>query len=130
MPMHLHVLIAQAGPLTPSSLPETGSAPPAMADKSTMIVLAAAILIAAVAFFWAFFLRKRPKHSRGTIGADRRSGSSHGFGSSGRRRRRKRRDSHPENLPRNPTLSETGGLPPPRPEEPGSSPQSRSPQTS
>ena len=31
---------------------------------------------------------------------------------------RKRRRRHPENLPRNPTLGETGGLPPIRPEEP------------
>jgi hypothetical protein len=31
--------------------------------------------------------------------------------------RRRRRD-HPENLRRNPTLQETGGLPPLRPDEP------------
>jgi hypothetical protein len=31
---------------------------------------------------------------------------------------RKRRQSHPDNLPRNPTLGETGGLPPLRPESP------------
>jgi hypothetical protein len=31
---------------------------------------------------------------------------------------RKRRPDHPDNLPRNPTLGETGGLPPVRPDEP------------
>jgi hypothetical protein len=130
MPTLLH-LIAQANPLNPPGLPESSPAAPQLADKNTMIVLAAVVVIAAVAFFWAFFMRKRPKNARGTIMVDRRSsGSGHAFGSSGRRRRRKRRDDHPENLPRNPTLSETGGLPPPRPEEPDSSTPSGSSQSS
>ena len=33
-------------------------------------------------------------------------------------RKRRRRKDHPDFLPRNPTLQETGGLPPLRPEEP------------
>jgi hypothetical protein len=36
----------------------------------------------------------------------------------GKHRVRRRRKDHPANLPRNPTLGETGGLPPIRPEEP------------
>ena len=124
-------LIAQAGPLNSPALPEPNPPMPHLADRSVMIVLAAVVVIASVGFFWAFFLRKRPKGARGTLVVDRRSsGPSQAYGSSGRRRRRKRRDKHPENLPRNPTLSETGGLPPPRPEEPGSSAPSGSPQSS
>ena len=124
-------LISQASPLNPPGLPEPSPGAPQLADRSIMIVLAAVVVIASVGFFWAFFMRKRPKNARGTIVVDRRSsGSRHAFGSAGRRRRRKRRDDHPENLPRNPTLSETGGLPPPRPEEPGSSTPSGSSQTS
>jgi len=95
------------------------------------IVLAIALALTAVLFFWAFFLRKRPKNSRGSIvvtRGDKHSGEA--YGSSGRRKRRKRRADHPANWGRNPTLSETGGLPPPRPEEPESPPASPSAQPS
>jgi hypothetical protein len=78
---------------------------------------------AALLFFWAFFLRKRPKTARGSFVVTRADKhSDEAYGSSGRRRRRKRRADHPSNWGRNPTLSETGGLPPPRPEEPESPP--------
>ena len=84
-----------------------------------MVILAIVLGLTAILFFWAFFLRSRPKHARGALvveRAERRSSESHG--SSGRRRRRKRRPEHPDNWGRNPTLGETGGLPPSRPEEP------------
>lgn len=88
-------------------------------NNDTSLILAAALAMAAMFFFWAFFLRKRPETRRGSIVLERaKRESPDRYGSSGRRRRRKRKADHPENLPRNPTLAEIGGLPPPRPEEP------------
>ena len=87
--------------------------------SDTGLILAASLVVAAALFFWAFFLRKRPESRRGSLVLERaKRESPERYGSSGRRRRRKRRPDHPENLPRNPTLAEIGGLPPPRPEEP------------
>jgi hypothetical protein len=87
------------------------------------VVLGIGLVLAALLFFWAFFLRKRPKQTRGSLvlrGKDEHS--SEAYGASGRRRRRKRRPGHPDNWGRNPTLGETGGLPPARPEEPEAPP--------
>jgi hypothetical protein len=87
------------------------------------IVLGAALVLTAALFFWAFFLRKRPKHMRGALVVERADKHSRETGTSGRRKRRKRRPDHPDNWGRNPTLEETGGLPPerqPEPEEPPS----------
>ena len=87
--------------------------------SDTSLILAACLALAAVFFFWAFFLRKRPEARHGSLVLERvKRESPERHGSSGRRRRRKRKPDHPENLPRNPTLAEIGGLPPPRPEEP------------
>lgn len=59
---------------------------------------------------WALLIRRsrRPLRERGRLidGEDRST-----VGTSGRRRKRRRRE---RNRPRNPTLAETGGLPPPR----------------
>jgi hypothetical protein len=90
----------------------------------TGLVLGAIALLVLVLLFWVAFLRQRPTHQRGSLVVTRaRKGENARYGSSGRRRRRRRRPDHPDNLGRNPTLGETGGLPPPRPEEDaGSSP--------
>src|SRR5262245_2521246 len=75
-------------------------------------ILAAVLILAALLFIWAFFVRKRPKHHHGALVVERaKKGDSEAYGSSGRRRRRKRRPGHPDNWGRNPTLGETGGLP-------------------
>ena len=75
--------------------------------------------VAAAVFFWAVFLRKRPQTQRGSFVVTRvRQGDKERVGSSGRRRRRKRKADHPDNMPRNPTLAEIGGLPPLRPDDP------------
>lgn len=95
------------------------------------VILAIALALTAILFFWAFFIRKRPKNARGSFVVTR--GDKHSkeaYGSSGRRKVRKRRADHPSNWGRNPTLSETGGLPPPKPEEPESPPASPSAQSS
>jgi hypothetical protein len=110
-------IISQVSPPASPLLPGPLEPPRQFADRGTIILLSCLLALAAVVFLWAFFVRKRPKGARGTLIIDaNRHRSSQAHGSSGRRRRRKRKDNHPENLGRNPTLSETGGLPPPRPE--------------
>ncbi|HEY2950973.1 MAG TPA: hypothetical protein VGK40_00240 [Verrucomicrobiae bacterium] len=87
----------------------------------TLVIVCAALGVALILFLWAYFIRKgRSRRSRtlarsGARPADREHSS--GF-FTGRRRRRRRRRDHPDDRPRNPTLGETGGLPPQRPDEP------------
>ena len=95
------------------------SSSPKLFGTDVTVILIVVLALAAILFFWAFFLRKRPKHTRGSLVVERaEKHSQDAYGSSGRRKRRKRRADHPANWGRNPTLSETGGLPPARPEEP------------
>ena len=87
----------------------------------TLIIVCAALGVALILFLWAYFIRKgRSRRNRtlsrgGARPTDREQSS--GF-FTGRRRRRRRRRDHPDDRPRNPTLGETGGLPPHRPDEP------------
>jgi hypothetical protein len=93
------------------------------------VILGVFLGLSALLFFWAFFLRKRPKHSRGALVAEKSEKTSpHAAGNPGKRKRRKRRPDHPDNWGRNPTLGETGGLPPARAGDPGATPpESESP---
>jgi len=84
----------------------------------TTWILGAMLVVAAAVFIWAIFLRKRPQTQRGSFVVTRARPEDRERGSSGRRRKRKRKPDHPENLPRNPTLAEIGGLPPLRPDDP------------
>ncbi len=87
----------------------------------TMVIVGAALGVALLLFLWAYFIRRgrnrrsRTLHRSGVRPGDQEHSS--GF-FTGRRRRRRRRRSNPDERPRNPTLGETGGLPPPRPDEP------------
>ena len=81
-------------------------------------VLIAAGVICAVLMLWALFIRKPPKEVLGSRVIAEPNKKSQRIGSSGRRRHRKRRPTHPDNFGRNPTLAETGGLPPLRSDEP------------
>ena len=87
----------------------------------TFVIIGAALGVAVLLFLWAYLVRKgRNRRSRTLHRSAVRSGDgehSTGF-FTGRRRRRRRRRSQPDERPRNPTLGETGGLPPPRPDEP------------
>jgi hypothetical protein len=95
---------------------------PKLFGTDITIVLGAALVLTAALFFWAFFLRKRPKHMRGALVVERADKRAKETGASGRRKRRKRRPDHPDNWGRNPTLEETGGLPPERQPEPDEPP--------
>ena len=88
----------------------------------------ALLLVIGVVFFWAVAIRKREdrytshrerlRHHRSSSGEKSKPAPSAQH--SHKRKHRKRRSSHPR-YPKNPTLDETGGLPPIR-EHPPSSP--------
>ncbi len=86
-------------------------------SRETILILVAAGVICAALLVWAMYLRKRPKELHGSRVLAEPDQKSKRTGSSGRRRHRKRRPTHPDNFGRNPTLAETGGLPPPRSDE-------------
>ena len=85
----------------------------------TLTIVGVGLALAFVLFLFVY-LTRRKRGRNSSVPSSRVLISSHGraSGGSGRARVKKRRHRHPDNLPRNPTLGETGGLPPPRSEEP------------
>lgn len=133
--MHLPVfLLGQLSGLNPLN--------PAPVERSTGLVFRDVALIlvvvgalAALLFLWARVYMAR-KQGRRSSHAARSSGSQHRSSGrrenredeeegeergDGRRRRRRRRRRSREHRPRNPTLAQTGGLPPPKGPVPGTS---------
>jgi hypothetical protein len=96
----------------------------------SLIVLGFILLLATALFSWAYFLRKRPVENLGSHvlvrpssrrsrhASSRRADPSGSTETETTRRMRVRKRRRAEELRRNPTLDETGGLPPLRPEEP------------
>ena len=91
--------------------------------RDSLIVVGAAVGVAILLFVWAVYFRKPRKHTPGRNVAESRSSGKAELvktevveGSSGRRKSRYRRRRR-EHRSRNPTLAETGGLPPERPED-------------
>src|SRR4051812_25826106 len=76
--------------------------------------------LAAVLFLYAYITRKKHRTTISLAGsrAIYRAEAEEEDSDQKRYRKRRRRKDHPDFLPRNPTLQETGGLPPLRPEEP------------
>ena len=93
--------------------------------KELTMVLGAVGLVTALVLIWAVYLRKKPHrhshhhhhHSDDSQDATESTMNSDSGVSGDRRYRRKRRRRR-EHRPRNPTLAETGGLPPLRAERP------------
>jgi len=88
--------------------------------REVMLVLGVAVILGLVLFLGVYFSYKNRRHhssgqhlSRPIYRAEKGAAKPD---SRKVRIKRKRRD-HPDNLPRNPTLGETGGLPPIRPED-------------
>ncbi|MBI2927313.1 MAG: hypothetical protein HYY24_16585 [Verrucomicrobia bacterium] len=84
----------------------------AVALRGVFPVLGAVLLIFLLFVLWARFIRKKKDRSREShpvLASTARSDDENGHGHHHHRRRRKRRRDH---RPRNPTLAETGGLPP------------------
>ena len=101
-----------------------------LSSRELASVVAAALLVGIAGFIWAVYFRKRPRdgsshphsrhhhhhhHQSAQESAPAGNGADAVNGESKRRRRRRRRREH---RPRNPTLAETGGLPPIRTEQP------------
>jgi hypothetical protein len=88
------------------------------ATRDALIIGGAFTLVIATVFLWAVYVRKpkRRHHSHHRPHRSASDDSSNGSGQSpGRRKWRRPRREH---RPRNPTLAETGGLPPARNEAP------------
>jgi FtsZ-interacting cell division protein ZipA len=108
-------------------LPMPGPVSPAM--RETLIVIGAVLLLAVGLLLWASVAYKRRRrrssshrqhHERKLAGNASAENAEEERSSHSHRRRKRRR----EHRPRNPTLAETGGLPPIRPEGSSNPPQS------
>ena len=95
-------------------VPMLGASPAARTLKEILVLIGAVLLVAVAVMIWAVAFRKKRKrtrlyhrhrHSSGETSASENSEKT----TAGSRRRRQRRE-----RPRNPTLAETGGLPPVR----------------
>ena len=88
--------------------------------RDVLLLASVAFLLGIALFLFAYVTRKKrqstigPAHSRAIYRGEPEEEED----SEGRRyRKKRRRRNHPDQLPRNPTLQETGGLPPLRPEQ-------------
>jgi len=117
LPLSLGIARAQdmfSGPPARSGSSGWGRVPGLSQDM--LVVLGTGAILLLLLLVWARFLRKKPhSHSMSSPGNTRKlvggDGSDHGHRQRHRRKRRRR-----EHRSLNPTLAETGGLPPPRPE--------------
>jgi len=115
------VMLAQINPFEKGVPTEKPSVIFGLTLQDLLLILGAAAVLALILFLSVYLTRKgRLGHSLAqspkAIYAPEPTSSSH---PSGRTRfRKKRRRNHAEQLPRNPTLGQTGGLPPVREEPP------------
>jgi hypothetical protein len=78
--------------------------------ETVAVVLMSILAVVLVVVLWAVFIRKPARAGeRGRLVESRKKGEDESSSDSGRRRRRRR-----ERRGSNPTLAQTGGLPPPR----------------
>ena len=98
----------------------TTSSSSSMTMRDTLIIVGAALVIGLLFVIWAVYIRK-PGGSKRSEPSNWSAKSKSDdddedddSGESGGRRRKKRKKLRREHRPRNPTLSETGGLPPMR----------------
>ncbi len=108
-------LLAQVGrsPVEPA---------PLKISNDLLLLLGAVVVLTLLFLFWAIFLRER-KDDLGNWRTRKHHHDSSSDASDGSEHRHRRRRRRREHRPRNPTLAETGGLPPARTEPP---PQSNS----
>jgi hypothetical protein len=93
--------------------------------RDGLIIFGSLLAVSLLLFFWVSFIRKsrrrsrsRSRHEPAAAAPPAQTGeTSRSLFGSGRRRRRRR-----EHRPRNPTLAETGGLPPQRAHDSSSPP--------
>lgn len=90
---------------------------PGMHFSDLLIVLIVAVLLMTALICWAVFLRK-PKNEHGRTRIYKSRPTEEVTEDGLIRKRKRRKEKRREHRTRNPTLSETGGLPPPRTEPP------------
>jgi len=112
----------------PPSLPSTAGPEPiaptsSMHLQDILLVAGIVLILAFLLFVWVYMTRKkrRPQVTESGAKVIYKLDKDELEHASRHRRHRKRRPNHPDNLPRNPTLAEAGGLPPVRPDEPSES---------
>lgn len=89
-----------------------------MALQDMTLLVGVVVVLGLLLFLWVYLTRKNSRHRHAESGARVLYEAEHDTEHSGRRRIKRKRRSHPDNLPRNPTLAEAGGLPPVRPDDP------------
>lgn len=117
----LQLLAAVAGrnpanPYEPPPLDFQPSRLGGLASKELWLVVGACAVLGLMLFLWAY-LTRRDRFDRSNDGSSVIYRSRRDVERAGRRSHRRRRRHHEEEYPRNPTLRETGGLPPPRPDD-------------
>ena len=87
--------------------------------RDVLLLAGMAFILAVALFLFAYMTRKKRRQTTIGLANSRAIYRAEPEEDSERRkyRKKRRRRQHPELLPRNPTLQETGGLPPLRPEE-------------
>jgi hypothetical protein len=83
--------------------------------RDVLIAVSVGVGIGVLLFIWAYFRYRKTDDDEGGHDSSEPAEPAEN-GDSGRRRRRKRRRRR-EHRPRNPSLQQTGGLPPPRPDD-------------
>jgi hypothetical protein len=114
-------MLAETAPNAIETLPRSGGLFQKGSSVQDMLLVAGVgLALALVLFLIVYLTREKRAREKGLVRSSRVLYKAEGGSSrqSGRGKVRRKRRSHPDNLPRNPTLGETGGLPPLRPEEP------------
>ena len=92
------------------------------ATRDGLIVFGAIILVTLVVAIWAAFIRKKKRRHHSHHSGHDHSQAIQQRTADGGQKRRKWRKRRREHRPRNPTLAETGGLPPVRTDGPSGGP--------
>jgi hypothetical protein len=118
-------LLLGAAPGAPDDILPPPNSGGGMDLKDILLIGGLVLLMAFMLFLWVYLTRKnkRPQYTEGGARVIYRADEEEAARSGKHRRRRKRLPNHPDNLPRNPTLAEAGGLPPVRPDDPSESPR-------
>jgi len=88
--------------------------------RDILLLVGVIAIIALVLYVFAYITRRKRRRRISRSGPEMWGANRHAQNErrEGRVRIRKKRRKHPDFRPRNPTLGETGGLPPVRPDEP------------
>lgn len=119
---HILLFAAAAGEALPDNLPPQPGPGKlfGLGVRDLVLLVGIAAVLGLVLFLWVYMMRREQRQhlSRNRTITRAERPTRRDESDDRRRRLRKRRPDHPDNLPRNPTLGETGGLPPIRPDEP------------